>query len=94
MVTLGRGFKESGVLLLFVVRMSFGGLRMLKSPKLTQCYPFASVILRKNGNQAKLIGALILDLDYYACLVLAILDVLFLSPQLGSINCPFSFQDK
>ena len=23
--------------------MSFGSLRMLKSPKLTQCYPFASV---------------------------------------------------
>ena len=27
------------------IRMSFGGLRMLKSPKLTQCYPFASVAL-------------------------------------------------
>ena len=25
------------------IRMSFGGLRMLKSPKLTQCYSFASV---------------------------------------------------
>ena len=27
------------------IRMSFGGLRMLKSPKLTQCYSFASVFL-------------------------------------------------
>ena len=29
------------------IRMSFGGLRMLKSPKLTQCYSFASVKIVK-----------------------------------------------
>ena len=39
------------------IRMSFGGLRMLKSPKLTQCYSFASVItgvlrLQQNRKQS------------------------------------------
>ena len=36
------------------IRMSFGGLRMLKSPKLTQCYPFASVYQTKKTNIALL----------------------------------------
>ena len=49
------------------IRMSFGGLRMLKSPKLTQCYSFASV---GSSFSSSLLAPVFTRIPYYyVCIV-------------------------